>query len=155
MRRGAQRIARGVGLAWVGGEGGTHDLAGLLIGEHIPYLVRVSGGAAYSMCMLHVVVQPAARGAAASTAKVAACVAHPVTREHDEAILRREGVRRHVGCGGHEVGAEVRAERRVRLEAPVTDGARAREEVLAVGCDDSAEGDLTCRRKGTGLAGSR
>mmetsp|Transcript_14032 Transcript_14032/g.33118 ORF Transcript_14032/g.33118 Transcript_14032/m.33118 type:complete len:422 (-) Transcript_14032:80-1345(-) len=103
MRRGAQRVARGVGLAWVGGEGGTHDLAGLLIGEHVP---------------------------------------HPVTREHDEAILWPERVRRHVGRGGHEIGAEVRAERRVRLEASVADGARAGQEVLAVGCDDSAEGDL-------------
>ena len=55
MRRGAQRVARGVGLAWVGGEGGTHNLAGLLIGEHIPYLVGVGGGAACSTwgCSLH------------------------------------------------------------------------------------------------------
>ena len=72
MRRGAQRVARGVGLAWVGGEGGTHDLAGLLIGEHVPHLqVRVSGGAAcgtWGCSLQHVGLQPAARGVAASPA---------------------------------------------------------------------------------------
>eukprot|EP00964_Phaeocystis_antarctica_P120387 scaffold84134_cov48-Phaeocystis_antarctica.AAC.2 len=131
MRRGAQRVARGVGLAWVGGEGGTHDLAGLLIGEHVPHLQ-------------HAGLRPPPH-------RVAAWAAHPVTREHDEAILWPERVRRHVGRGGHEIGAEVRAERRVRLEASVADGARAGQEVLAVGCDDSAEGDLACRRDGIGL----
>jgi len=45
----------------------------------------------------------------------------------------------------------VRAERRVRLEAAVAEGARAREEVLLVGCDDAAEGDLACTRKGVRL----